>query len=1193
MAEPDEITDNPSERWKEYFARLGVTPGGFSGLLGQAIEDAGKAPADGGLERFTPLGPRNVGGAVRSIAQHPTVHTTLYAGTAQGGLWRSEDDGYSWKPIGEPDLMLPVGAVAVAPSQGDTIWAGSGDLPLNNPAGNGLYRSEDGGATFKRLAGLDGEGAAHHYTRIVVDPAEPRRAWVASSSGLFRFDNQSATTEALPGVAAGTAITDVALARDPADPNRYVLLAGVQGVGVVRGEFDRKQEKTAWSAVTGLPAGGIGRVRVAFSGTRVGVAPTPWAYVIFEDRGFTGATVVPGYPTVIHRSTDFGRTFSVPAGAAPIDPAPPLPVPPATVRNGQADYCLCLAVDPSDPTRVVAGYVDLFMSVNGGVAWSRILDWTRYDLGNDRAQHADQHDVLFDRRDARHLWVANDGGVSFSADRGGHWRKRSYGIVAAQLTDVTTHPTFPHIFGGGMQDNGTFISVGGPTFYRLVGGDGGLIAFTPNDPRRWFATSQEDVYRVTLRAATGPAPFPQNSTELPDRRDPWVPAPAIPDHVMIPDVTVVPMTPAADPPFVGLVEGDPGTANRLLIGRKRGAGPPPIAGFYSNDGASTAALTTPGISGEVSAIHFAAGAAPDLWLGTTQGELFVLAGLPPAPPAVSAALAARPLPVVQRVTAISVHPGNANVVAVSTVDFGAFFHNGRVYLSHDKGAHWTDISGEPRGIARGPIVSALFHPTDATVLFVGTLAGAYVIRNLPAPPAVAGAVAAFSPQWKSFHAGMPLAQVSDLSITPITRTLRVATYGRGIYECNLEGTTPAAFKIQDVLLNIRSRPIDDGRTYPAANTAPDDPRLPSPAPGFDLTRGFDVRVDAPTFNRSGALPFGGNIDGVEFDELLRSERPLVGDINHVHVQVTNRGTRLATGVQVHLYFADAGSPAAAPAINNAINYPNDPLPTSPWQRAAPLREVALPPGEPLVIRFAWVPPLSIRDNAALLAVCTNAQDPLAAIPNGAATAFVRDERRAALRVMPVQRDTIYIRDGVDDDGTRGAVAWGARSPDIIVTQAAVPNADDKAGPFADLFDPRLADRVRAGNNFVHVRVFNRTQTFVTPRVKVYSVPLARPFPGTGWTEIGDVTLLVPIAPRDWRFASLPWNGVIDPDPATVDFKAFLLMAVAQVPDPAGGDLDPFPDPADVVSFDDFWNFFRSAPLANNAASRALRFASVP
>src|SRR5262249_36530347 len=154
-------------------------------------------------------------------------------------------------------------------------------------------------------------------------------------------------------------------------------------------------------------------------------------------------------------------------------------------------------------------------------------------------------------------------------------------------------------------------------------------------------------------------------------------------------------------------------------------------------------------------------------------------------------------------------------------------------------------------------------------------------------------------------------------------TLRAATFGRGAFESDLPSTDPK-FKIQQVLLSIRDQPIDDGHArsptgavYPALV---DDPRLPPGIHVLDRTHAFAIRIDAPGFVRSEACALGEDIDGVEFDETLVCDQPIVGEVNRVYVQVHNRGWGDAADVKVFLYYANAGNPAAAPAIDGAFGF---------------------------------------------------------------------------------------------------------------------------------------------------------------------------------------------------------------------------------------------------------------------------------
>ncbi|HEU0015296.1 MAG TPA: hypothetical protein VFQ45_16530 [Longimicrobium sp.] len=1204
-----EEDDDPAEREEELLRWLGTSPQVFRAAIIDALEHARTAPADPQAQPWVPLGPRNVGGAIRSFAQDPRNPQTLFAGAAQGGLYKSEDEGYTWRSVGEPDLVAPIGALAIAPSNHRVVYAGTGEswysTGQTGVAGRGLFRSVDGGEQWVRLvaavptAGAAPDGAANFYGRIVVDPQDPRRIWSATERGLWRRNAAGGfVREPVIPASPGAMVTDVVMTRDPGNPDNLVLLAGVETLGIARGVWDRAANTTAWAApVNPFPAN-LGRVRLALwepppGWVPVGTEPNaPVAYAV-------GQVTVGNTATPVFRSADLGATWPAAPGAT----APP--------GTAQTFYNLTLAVDPEDPARVLFGAVDVSLSVDSGVTWPRlVLDWRLYDQG-DRAQHADIHALQFDvrrppplllpaallaaagGRPRRRLWLCSDGGVSTTPDfmvqnppppvPAGFgaaptpkpaWRKKSYGIGAAQFVDVTTHQTRPHIYGGGMQDNGTWVSFGGPTWYRLFGADGGAMTFDAGGVQRFVVSQQTHVFIINLAAPPAAAPFGMNHAVLPD-----LPPPG---NVMVPVFgTVFPN--GANPPFIGNVEGHPTAAGRLLFGRNG------FASYTNNFGTNIFTANAAAVAGDVSATAFAANS-NDLWIGDVSGQLFTTTALPVANAPAQPAWTPVALPVgvpADPIASIVVHPANDRVVAVSMM--GA----GRVILSHDKGANFTDITNNPAaaggsGLPPGATPALAWDPTDPTVLYAATLAGVFVCRNLPAPGAAPGAaVPAFNPRWRTFNNGLPLLQTNDLNVVPVRNVLRCATHGRGIFEANLPGATPAPFRIPEVLLLIRQTVVEDGYTYVPANTVASDPRL-VPSPAFSATAAYDIRVDAPGFTRSEAFDFGEAIDGTEFDEQLVSDRPLMGDVNYVYVQVANRGSGTAVDTEVHLYYANAGNPAAEPPIVAAeLNFPDEPQEASAWKRVGPPRTLGpLRAGQPSVVRFEWIPPLDIADNLALLAVCrtAGAQDPLAAIPGGPVQAFTGGERRAALRVTAVNRDPLHIRDGVDDDGRRGLVAWGGRSPDIIVRQGTVDA--NPAGTFTALDAHHLEDRVRPGQNWVYVRVTNRTQVAVNARVRLHHTEAASPAPGSAWHAIDAVQNVNGIPAGGSGFATFSWPGVDNPGGAA---PGFTLVAAASVTDAAGAELDPFPDPAAVTGVDEFWRYATREPLANNVAVRSLRF----
>ena len=590
--------------------------------------------------------------------QHPARPNELLAGSAQSGLWRSVDDGYSWRPTGGPARIGAICSVAYAPSDPRTVYVGTGELSYQYPAGFGFFRSTDGGETFRRLvdSSSGSPGSAGRYARIQVHPADASQAWIASDTGLWRLDGNTFHAEVLPAPAGGQQVTDVAVINNPGNPGQDIVLAGVATIGIVRGVHTRRTKTTVWTVIPTAtftsPPAGIRTVRVAWSSPPA----TPVAYAIMEEFQ-PGPPAGPNhqFPSRLFTGTNLGTNWAAPGAAPPVEH-----------EQGIAWYALSLAVNPRNPAHVVVGCVNVHSTINGGVGWNRILDWTRYDVIGDRAQHADQAAIVFDRGGARPnaLWLANDGGISFSSDAtvaAPVWRKRSYGITAAQLFDLTTHPTFAGIYGGGMQDNGTFVSYGGPTWYRLGGGDGGALGMHPGSPFRFYPTTQSSVSRVDVSQPPVAGPPPRNSVLLPDI------APPANVHVPVESLLNFARTDPNRHFFTRALACHPVTPDLVLFG-----------GFnalqWANDGFNLATANIAGLAGNVTAVAFAP-AGPDMWAGSDHGELFLNSAVlpssrpvPPVPPpplpATGPAWQARGI-LPGAITAIDVHPNNNNNVAVS------------------------------------------------------------------------------------------------------------------------------------------------------------------------------------------------------------------------------------------------------------------------------------------------------------------------------------------------------------------------------------------------------------------------------------------------------------------------------------------------------------------------------------------------
>jgi len=743
--------------------------------------------------------------------------------------------------------------------------------------------------------------------------------------------------------------------------------------------------------------------------------------------------------------------------------------------------------------------------------------------------------------------------------------------------------------------------------------DGAALAWHPTNPRAGHLSRQFAIARF----AVGGAPLVFTLQQpLPD-----VPPPAAPLTNQLAITTTNGLVVAPLPVgsntgvFRTLIVGDPATPNRVLVAGQNTAylttngtnfNPVPVGAFTPDPAGGTP---------EVGAMAFVPGSANnrDIYVGTSTGDIFAPpSGPPPANWVRTAPFATSVGGQAPWVASIAVHPVRRQVVAAC-----AYQATQPVMLSHDGGQTWFNASGN-NALPSGPVTSLAWHPTDERVLFAGTLVGVFVARDLPAFVAAPGTATAASPTWKTFNRGLGPLLVDDLEVVPETLTLRAGTFARGCFEANIRtqaaGTyaTPAAYRVPPVRLSIRDHAFDDSRTYTAAHAVPGDPRLPlaNPTTHLNGSQSIDIKVNAPELrDRTTYLQserFGHAPDGAELDEQFTCETPISGDTNIVYVQVHNRGWRKAENVQVFLYAADAGAGAVAPPLTG-IGFPDPPAEAFAWHLAAPAQTVPVMAGQPRVVRFEWICPLEIQQNVALLAICQSADDELTAAqrPTGVALTWATAERRAALRILPVIPDRVFIRDGLDDLGQRGAVAWGGRSPDIIVMTKAAADAIPQAtadnmttGPFANLNDARRGDRVRPGDNTVFVRVHNRGSVAVNAQVRLYRAPLDNVASGAAWAQVNAAPAAVNGIPaRGWRTARIQLPAIpADPVPALPApwGKAFVLAAIVRAVSPAGGaELESFPDVAAITNVAELWSTFTRAALANNAAFRALRFQGGP
>lgn len=433
-------------------------------------------------------------------------------------------------------------------------------------------------------------------------------------------------------------------------------------------------------------------------------------------------------PTPVYRSDDAGDNWTIASEYL-------------GVGQGQADYNLVLEASPTDPDVLVAGLLEVFLSRDGGRTWRQILFWTDYTTVGDHAQHADQHAAMFDRFDRRRLWIGNDGGVSVSRDlqlpahTPGYWRARGHGIQAGQFQHVAMHPTpgLASFSGGGLQDNGSWLGYGGPSWLHVGWGDGGYFGFDPGNARRYLISNQYAHTFATVQAMSASPPIV--NPVLPEL--PEVLAPRHASGVTISDVqytvTPVPLVIGllsggpGNAPFVPVVAQNPATPVQFIFGWQKAGGASRVdAAAYGSLNAGVLANPLPGLAvvpvpavgraADASAATFGPTLAPAVtaegWVGFEDGMLI---RSPNAPLGANwAPVGALPAPALgQPITGIAVHPNDERIVVVCTVGAAPLSRaQGAVCISFDRGLNWRDLS------TRTPS-SIVVTPSPAPALVAG------------------------------------------------------------------------------------------------------------------------------------------------------------------------------------------------------------------------------------------------------------------------------------------------------------------------------------------------------------------------------------------------------------------------------------------------------------------------------------------
>ncbi|MCG6964577.1 MAG: glycosyl hydrolase, partial [Acidobacteria bacterium] len=415
------------------------------------------------------IGPAVMSGRISAIEGVPGDQLTIWVGSAGGGLWKSVNDGLTFKPVFDEETQS-IGAIRVDPSHHDTVWVGTGESWMRNSVsvGDGVYRTTDGGDTWKHLGLEDTE----HIAGIVVDPGSSDTVLVCATGhlwnanqerGVFRTDDGGKSWKKVLYVDDNTGCSDITM--DPQNPK--VLYAGMwqfrrspdffNSGGPGSGLYRSKDGGKTWVRLSeGLPAGELGRIAVAVAPSRPSVV-----YAVVESKD-----------TALYRSDDLGEHWTKLSTSAVVQARP--------------FYFAALTVDPNDFNTVYKAGFGIGVSEDGGQTFT----------GTAGQVHSDIHAIWVDPTNSHRLVIGTDGGAYLSTDKGNNWR-HFRNLPVSQFYHVSVDNARPYRVYGGLQDNGSWSapsrSPGGirARDWRMIGFGDGFWAFAdPSDDNVMYAEYQ-------------------------------------------------------------------------------------------------------------------------------------------------------------------------------------------------------------------------------------------------------------------------------------------------------------------------------------------------------------------------------------------------------------------------------------------------------------------------------------------------------------------------------------------------------------------------------------------------------------------------------------------------------------------------------------------------------------------------------
>lgn len=701
------------------------------------------------------IGPAVFGGRVDDVAGVAGDPYTIYIAHSSGGLFKTTNGGITWESVFNDGNTLSVGAVAIEPDNPNVVYVGTGEGTARNSAsfGDGLYKSTDGGKTWKHV----GLTNAERFSRIVVDPKDPRivfaaamgHEWGASSErGLYKSTDAGETWKRVLYVNDTTGAGDVAI--DPQNPR--ILFAAMydylrrpwyfRSGGPGSGLYRSTDGGETWTKLTdpklhnGLPgAEPIGRIGVA-------VAPSDPAVVY--------AVIEAKEPGILWRSSDHGDHWQVVNSDPNIDARP--------------FYFSRVTVDSADPNRVYSVSRSLYISDDGGHSFREV---------SYNSMFGDNHVTWVDPKNPRRVLAGSDGGLWQSTDRGAHWEPFN-NIPMSQPYHVSLDMDEPYNILAGFQDHEIWrgpnerwntVGVRDGDWRRMRGhADGMNVVADPRDPNiiyysgelgdltRFDERTQEERYILPYPVDTGGAGANLQKYRF-NWNSPLLMSPTNPDAIYFGGNVLFKTTNGGQSWQIvspDLTTNDP---EKLRLS----GGPVNPDNSHAEYYCTIVSLAGSPRDGQL------------IWAGTDDGNLQltrdggahwtnVIKNIPGAPSAA-------------RVDAIrtSFHDAGRAYVAIDQHRLDDF--KPYAFMTTDYGKTWKNIA---RGL-NGYVHVIVEDPREPALLYAGTELGIFVSFDR-------------GDHWTDLRMGLPRLSVVDMEVHPRDNDLVIATHARGFYV--LDDVTP-------------------------------------------------------------------------------------------------------------------------------------------------------------------------------------------------------------------------------------------------------------------------------------------------------------------------------------------------------------------------------------------------------------------